>query len=105
MESSPARWDLDGDEIASIASEDLASSRPNRWTGPRSSWRELAEEELVLWRSMQQLRSQDLAAHLYDAFALKRQAKDATTAGLLTVQNVSLISIRLFYLVLNVERD
>jgi hypothetical protein len=71
--STPAEWDLDSDEIASIASEELYEKRPNRWQGPQSTWRTLTEDERQLWRSMEQIRDQDLAVHLYNAFALKRE--------------------------------
>ncbi|KHN96701.1 RNA polymerase I specific transcription initiation factor, RRN9 [Metarhizium album ARSEF 1941] len=84
-EKQPANWDLDTDEIASVASEDLYENRPNRWTGPASTWRELTREERLLWRSMQQLADRDLAVHLYDTFALKRQGRDQATAQGLTV--------------------
>ncbi|POR38051.1 Uncharacterized protein TPAR_01787, partial [Tolypocladium paradoxum] len=79
-------WDLDSDEIASVTSEDLHSNRPNRWTGPKSSWRTLTQEERLLWRSMRQLEGQDLAVHLYDAFALRRAAGSAETAQGLTAK-------------------
>ncbi|KEY64720.1 hypothetical protein S7711_09335 [Stachybotrys chartarum IBT 7711] len=81
----PLEWDFDSDEIASIASEDLRRSRPNRWKGPASTWRTLTEEEQLLWRSMKQLRDRDLAVHLYNAFALNRQGKNTETAGALAV--------------------
>ncbi|KAK2590021.1 hypothetical protein QQS21_012299 [Conoideocrella luteorostrata] len=84
-----AVWeDLDTDEIASVTSEDLYENRPNRWRGAKSTWRTYTKEERTLWRSMRQLVDQDLAVHLYDAFALKRQGKggDATTARALTVK-------------------
>ncbi|KAH7156351.1 hypothetical protein EDB81DRAFT_867454 [Dactylonectria macrodidyma] len=80
MESSSANWELDSDEIASIASEDLHEHRPNRWTGAKSSWRTLTEEERLLWQSMKRLQDNDLSAHLYNAFALKRRGRDAVTA-------------------------
>ncbi|KAH6900360.1 hypothetical protein B0T10DRAFT_600649 [Thelonectria olida] len=80
MESHPANWELDSDEIASVASEDLYKNRPNRWTGPKSSWRTLTEEDRMLWHSMRQLKDQDLALHLYNAFGLKRWGRDATMA-------------------------
>ena len=89
MESSSVRWDLDNDELASIASEDLHNHRPNRWRGPKSSWRTLTEEDRLLWHSMKSLQDQDLALHLYNAFALKRRAKDAATAQDLAVKTVS----------------
>ncbi|KAF7537624.1 hypothetical protein G7Z17_g12821 [Cylindrodendrum hubeiense] len=86
MEASSANWELDSDEIASIASEDLHQHRPNRWTGAKSSWRTLTEEERLLWQSMKQLQDHDLAAHLYNAFALKRRGRDAVTAKDLMVR-------------------
>lgn len=92
-EKQPPTWDLDSDEIASVTSEDLHDNRPNRWTGPKSTWRTLTEEERLLWRSMRQLAGKDLAAHLYDAFALKRQGKDPATAPSLTVKTVSCIVV------------
>ncbi|KID75366.1 uncharacterized protein G6M90_00g059820 [Metarhizium brunneum] len=85
-ENQPTNWDLDTDEIASVTSEDLYENRPNRWTGPKSTWREFTREERLLWRSMQQLVDKDLAVHLYDAFALKRQGRDQATAQSLTVK-------------------
>ncbi|KAG6021814.1 hypothetical protein E4U19_005458 [Claviceps sp. Clav32 group G5] len=81
------QWEeLDSDDIASVMSEDLYENRPNRWTGPRSTWRNLVREERTLWRSMQQVVDQDLAVHLYNAFALKRQDLDARTAQGLTMK-------------------
>ncbi|KAM0440997.1 hypothetical protein ACHAPT_000302 [Fusarium lateritium] len=80
MEASATAWELDSDEIASIASEDLHENRPNRWTGPKSTWRTLTEEDRLLWQSMKQLQDQDLSVHLYNAFALKRRSRDAESA-------------------------
>lgn len=91
MERAPpsTNWDLESDEIASVTSEDLHANRSNRWTGPNPSWRTLTAEERLLWRSMQQLHNQDLALHLYDAFALKRAGRDGGTARSLTIRTVS----------------
>jgi hypothetical protein len=89
MEPTPENWELDSDEIASIASEDLYENRPNRWTGPKSSWRTLTEEDRMLWHSMKQLRDQDLALHLYNAFGLKRWGRNATMAQDLMIRMVS----------------
>jgi hypothetical protein len=89
MESSATAWELDSDEIASIASEDLHAHRPNRWTGPKSTWRTLTEEDRLLWQSMKQIQDQDLAVHLYNAFALKRRSQNAATAQDLVVTTVS----------------
>lgn len=88
-ESGPVKWDLDSDEIASITSEDLHTHRPNRWKGPKSSWRTLTEEDRLLWQSMKSLQDQDLAVHLYDAFALKRRGRDPKSAQDLRVTTVS----------------
>jgi hypothetical protein len=82
-------WDLDSDEIASIASDELHENRPNRWTGPKSTWRHLTEEERMLWRSMKQLQDEDLSVHLYNAFALKRRAANPETAQELATTTVS----------------
>ncbi|GKU03901.1 hypothetical protein FLAG1_06432 [Fusarium langsethiae] len=89
MESSATAWELDSDEIASITSEDLHTHRPNRWTGPKSTWRTLTEEDRLLWQSMKQIQDQDLAVHLYDAFALKRQGQNEATAQNLVVKTES----------------
>ncbi|KAK7416645.1 hypothetical protein QQX98_005116 [Neonectria punicea] len=86
MEPTTANWELDSDEIASIASEDLHQHRPNRWTGAKSSWRTITEEDRLVWHSMKQLQDRDLAVHLYNSFALKRRGRDAKTAADLMVQ-------------------
>lgn len=70
--SSPKNWDLDSDEIASIASEDLFANRPNRWTGPRSTWESLTRPDREIWDSLKQLHDRDLAVHLYNAHVLGR---------------------------------
>ncbi|KAG5946739.1 hypothetical protein E4U59_003093 [Claviceps monticola] len=81
------QWEkLDSDDIASVMSEDLYENRPNRWTGPRSTWRTQVREERMLWRSRQQVVDQDLAVHLYNAFALKRRDLNAKTAQGLTMK-------------------
>ncbi|CAG7561430.1 unnamed protein product [Fusarium equiseti] len=86
MESSATAWELDSDEIASIASEDLNANRPNRWKGPKSTWRTHTEEDRLLWQSMKKIEDQDLSVHLYNAFALKRQAQNPATAQNLVVK-------------------
>lgn len=89
MEASATTWELDSDEIASIASEDLHEHRPNRWAGAKSTWRTLTEEDRLLWQSMKQIKDQDLAVHLYNAFALKRRGRNPETAQDLVVRTVS----------------
>ncbi|KAM3442130.1 hypothetical protein MY4824_001142 [Beauveria thailandica] len=80
MSQDEADWDLDSDEIASIASEELHENRPNRWRGSKATWRHVTEEERMLWRSMKQLQDEDLGVHLYNAFALKKRATNPETA-------------------------
>ncbi|KAJ2964521.1 hypothetical protein NQ176_g10792 [Zarea fungicola] len=80
MSQPEATWDLNDDEIASIASEELHENRPNRWKGAKSTWRHFAQEERMLWRSMKQLQDENLGLHLYNAYALKRRAANPATA-------------------------
>ena len=84
------KWELDTDEIRSVASDDLHDQRPNRWTGPKSTWRELTQDDRLLWQSMKHLRDQDLAVHLYNSFALKQRGKDERLAQDLTIKTVRL---------------
>ncbi|XWW95384.1 hypothetical protein V2A60_003342 [Cordyceps javanica] len=86
MSQADASWDLDSDEIGSIASEELYENRPNRWKGSKSTWRHFTEEERLLWRSMKQLQDEDLGVHLYNAFALKKRARDPKAARDLVTQ-------------------
>ncbi|KAJ4397411.1 hypothetical protein N0V93_001638 [Gnomoniopsis smithogilvyi] len=66
-----SEWDKSTSEIQSEDSEDLFESRPNRWRGPPQSWRTLTEEDRLTFNALERLRNQDLAVHLYNAFALK----------------------------------
>lgn len=92
MDRSDTEWDLDSDEIASVASQDLRESRPNRWTGPRREWQRFTVEERRLWQSMEAVESKDLAIHLYNAHALKKRGKDPQTA-----QDVTVTTVRFFF--------
>ncbi|KAL7926847.1 RNA polymerase I-specific transcription initiation factor domain-containing protein [Trichoderma austrokoningii] len=85
MDRSSPEWDLDSDEIASVTSQDLHDHRPNRWTGQQRTWQRMTAEERQLWQSMEAVEDQDLAVHLYNAFALKKRGKDAKTAQDVTV--------------------
>ncbi|KAL0935415.1 RNA polymerase I specific transcription initiation factor [Colletotrichum truncatum] len=80
MTADEEAWDLDTDEIRSIDSEELYDTRPNRWRGPRSTWRSYTQEERLLHRSMEQDRNRDLSVHLYNVFALKNRPAAATDA-------------------------
>ncbi|OIW23932.1 hypothetical protein CONLIGDRAFT_116059 [Coniochaeta ligniaria NRRL 30616] len=70
--SGDKEWDKYTDEIRSIASEDLHETRPNRWTGPASTWRKLTAEDRQTYAALEAVRNRDLSVHLYNAFALKR---------------------------------
>jgi hypothetical protein len=66
-------WDKDTDEIQSLDSEVLHETRPNRWTGPGSTWRDLTAEERQTYAALKGVENRDLGVHLYNAFALKQQ--------------------------------
>ncbi|KAL7787374.1 RNA polymerase I-specific transcription initiation factor domain-containing protein [Trichoderma ceciliae] len=85
MDRSSPEWDLDSDEIASVTSQDLRDNRPNRWTGKQREWQRMTAEERRLWQSMEAVEDQDLAVHLYNAFALKKRGRDSETAQDVTV--------------------
>lgn len=65
-------WDRNTDDIRSIDSEELHETRPNRWTGPGSTWRKLTAEDRAVHSALEAVRHRDLSVHLYNAFALKR---------------------------------
>jgi hypothetical protein len=69
-------WDKDTDEINSLDSDELHESRPNRWTGNEATWRTLTEDDTKTYRAFEAVRNQDLAAHLYNTFALRNQGDD-----------------------------
>ncbi|KAK5194940.1 hypothetical protein LTR99_009890 [Exophiala xenobiotica] len=52
-------------------------TRPNRYFGPASTWKSWTEEERTVAQSLDRVRSQDLAIHLFNSFCLKRKAEDA----------------------------
>lgn len=66
-------WEKDTDEIESLDSDELRAQRPNRWTGARSSWRTLTEQDRLTYTALEGVRNQDLSIHLYNAHALKRR--------------------------------
>ena len=68
------------DEADSASSESSYSSseipeRPNRWTGPPSTWQSLTAQERGLEASLVELRNKDLGIHLYNSFSLKARAR------------------------------
>ncbi|CAK7237780.1 hypothetical protein SEUCBS140593_010121 [Sporothrix eucalyptigena] len=73
--------DPDTASIASRDSDDLYARRPNRWRGNPRAWRHITENDravaAALWRS----RDQDLSAHLYNAFFMKKSPSNGWTPG------------------------
>ncbi|KAI1289025.1 RNA polymerase I-specific transcription initiation factor-domain-containing protein [Xylaria venustula] len=47
--------------------------RPNRWTGPPSTWQQLNSAEINTLTALNEIRNRDLAVHLYNAFALRHR--------------------------------
>jgi RNA polymerase I specific transcription initiation factor len=61
--------------------------RPNKYTGPPSTWRSWTETERQLAASLDQERAADLAIHLYNSHALKRRLWKSRGEGASTVQD------------------
>ncbi|KAK6820479.1 hypothetical protein PG987_014879 [Apiospora arundinis] len=57
----------------SSSDEDGDDHRPNRWDGPPSTWQDMNSQEIANSVALEETRNGDLAVHLYNAFALKRQ--------------------------------
>ncbi|KAI1279436.1 RNA polymerase I-specific transcription initiation factor-domain-containing protein [Xylaria sp. FL0933] len=53
--------------------------RPNRWTGPPSTWQQLNSAEIDTLTALNELRNRDLSVHLYNAFALKHRHQRGKT--------------------------
>jgi len=68
------RYEPDTDEVLSNDDATLYKYRPNRWKGERKVWEGLTEGERFDARALDKLKSQDLSAHLYNAFAMRSRA-------------------------------
>ncbi|KAI1378834.1 hypothetical protein F4677DRAFT_381004 [Hypoxylon crocopeplum] len=65
---------LPGDDSEGSDYEDEGEEeRPNRWRGPKSTWRQLNSEEIDTFTAIKEIQDRDLSVHLYDAFALKQR--------------------------------
>lgn len=51
----------------------ISSSRPNKYHGPPSTWRDWTAPERQLAASLDQLQAKDLSIHLYNFFQLKKR--------------------------------
>lgn len=50
--------------------------RPNKFRGPDSTWRKLTAEERQNAQALETIRARDLAAHLYNSYALRVRARE-----------------------------
>ncbi|KAH6651206.1 hypothetical protein F5144DRAFT_638898, partial [Chaetomium tenue] len=53
-------------------SDRLHETRPNRWRGHPSTWKTWTERDRRTWLALENARKEDLAVHLYNAFAVRR---------------------------------
>ncbi|KAI9930986.1 hypothetical protein MW887_010641 [Aspergillus wentii] len=58
------------------SSPPLPDYRPNRFRGPESTWRKLTVEDRQNAQALEAIRARDLAAHLYNAYALRVRARE-----------------------------
>ncbi|KAL2259752.1 hypothetical protein VTK26DRAFT_6456 [Humicola hyalothermophila] len=71
-ETSQDPADLSPASLASLASDDLHETRPNRWRGHPSTWLGWTERERRAWTALEHVRREDLAVHLYNAVGLRK---------------------------------
>jgi hypothetical protein len=64
------------DSITQIPPSSPPQHRPNRHHGPVSTWRYWTEQERQVAEGLDEIRARDLSAHLFNAFALKRRARE-----------------------------
>jgi hypothetical protein len=72
--------DSNNDANSSIPDSQAESpepTRPNRWTGASATWASLTAQERGLAASLDHIRNADLSVHLFNAFALKKRARDS----------------------------
>lgn len=63
-------------EYESSGSSGSESDRPNRWSGPPSTWKDMNREEINTLTALDELRNRDLSVHLYNTHALKQRHKN-----------------------------
>lgn len=74
-----AARDVAGNDADSEESDDEDPERPNRFKGPPQTWKGYTAADRQIAESLQQVEDTDLAAHLYNAHALKRRARKPAT--------------------------
>jgi hypothetical protein len=94
-QDAPNAEDLHAELEADFASQSESESeseeptRPNQFQGPRYTWRKYTAADREIAESLDQTQNQDLAAHLYNAHALKKRVRrpPQELAGLSSWQN------------------
>jgi hypothetical protein len=80
----PATTDADqnlaGDDADSEESDDEEPERSNRFKGPPQTWKGYTAADRQVAESLQYFEDTDLAAHLYNAHALKRRVRKPAAA-------------------------
>ncbi|KAL1965895.1 hypothetical protein VTN77DRAFT_5028 [Rasamsonia byssochlamydoides] len=64
------------DNLTQLPPSSPPQHRPNRYHGPGSTWRKWTERERQIVEGLEEIRARDLAVHLFNAFALKRRARE-----------------------------
>jgi RNA polymerase I specific transcription initiation factor len=82
MEISNEHLAPDEDSQESESSSNRSSgTRPNKFSGPKSTWREFTNEERLIHASVTRMRDQNLSIHLYNAHAMKSRHYNAKEAS------------------------
>lgn len=71
--------DIAGNDADSEDLHDDEPERPNRFKGPPQTWKGYTAADRQIPESLQRIEDADLAAHLYNAHALKRRARKPAT--------------------------
>ena len=75
-----------------FAQEPTYLTRPNRWYGADSTWLSWTEEDRLVAKSLDRVRSQDLSLHLYNAHVLNSDAKQSRDARRRRIKGKMLVS-------------
>lgn len=67
---------LRDDNLVQLPPSSPPQYRQNRYQGPGSTWRKWTEQERQIADGLEEMRARDLSAHLFNAFALKRRARE-----------------------------